>query len=103
MYEFAEVVCQRVVFPPISITADELRVIFQCKHWVSHPIAVREVTMIVNQMSLWTPPPLNELVIVTSGRFTTDAIQWIEKHNFERRNPWIVMCPNSHLELLASA
>ncbi|HZZ43284.1 MAG TPA: restriction endonuclease [Tepidisphaeraceae bacterium] len=81
----------------------ELRIIFQCKHWLSHSIGIKEITVITHQMDLWSPPPLDELVIVTSGRFATDAVQWIEKHNFERKNPRIVMCPNSQLESLASA
>jgi hypothetical protein len=32
-------------------------------------------------MTLWEPPKVNVLVVATTGRFTTDAIAWIEKHN----------------------
>jgi hypothetical protein len=85
-----------------SLNGDRyLRVIFQCKHWRSRSVGVDEVTKLVVQMSLWAPPPVDELIIVTSGRFSSDAVQWIEKHNEERESPWIGMWPNSHLELLS--
>jgi len=76
-----------------------LRVILQCKHWLKRSIGVEEVTTLSGQMNLWTPS-VDELVIATSGRFSSDAVQWIEKHNQDRRTPRIEMWPNSHLELL---
>jgi hypothetical protein len=40
------------------------------------------------------------LVIATSGRFTSDAVAYIEKHNGSDRAPRIEMWPESHLERL---
>ena len=80
-----------------------LRVILQCRHWPTRGIGVGEVSKLVHQMSLWVPPKVDELVIATTGRFATDAVDWIEKHNRERALPLIAMWPNSHLELLLAA
>lgn len=79
------------------------RVIIQCKHWRKRKIGIAEVTTLVNQMKTWEPPKVDELVIATSGRFSADAVDWIEKHNNSREVPWITMWADSHLEsLLAS-
>ena len=80
-----------------------LRVIVQCKHWQSKGIGMSEVTTLVNQMSLWEPPLIDELVIATSGRFSADAVGWIEKHSHNRNLPVIYMWPESHLESLLAA
>ena len=77
-----------------------LRVVLQCKHWRNQGIGMDEVSKLVNQMSHWEPPKVDELVIATTGRFTSDAVDWIEKHNYERKVPAIMMWPNSHLESL---
>ena len=76
------------------------RVIVQCKHWQSASIGVDEVSKLKAQMEFWTSPPVDVLIIATSGRFTNDAIQLIEKHNAERKSPTIHMWPESHLERL---
>jgi len=51
-------------------------------------------------MALWEPPPVHGLVIATSGRFTTDAVDWIERHNNRDARPRIEMWAHTHLELL---
>lgn len=38
------------------------------------------------------------LVIATSGRFTSDAVSWIEKHNNGSGRPLIEMWAEGHLE-----
>lgn len=79
------------------------RVILQCKHWPKRSIGMEEVSKLVNQMGLWEPPKVDELVIATTGRFASDAVDWIERHNTDRKTPSITMWPDSHLEsLLAS-
>ena len=80
-----------------------LRVIVQCKHWRTKGIGMGEVTKLVNQMELWEPPKVDELVIATTGRFASDAVAWIEKHNHDRTTPLITMWPDSHLESLLAA
>lgn len=54
-------------------------------------------------MDLWEPPKVDELIIATSGRFATDAVDWIERRTNRRDVPLVTMWPESHLEsLLAS-
>jgi hypothetical protein len=79
------------------------RVIIQCKHWLSKSISLYDVTGARDQMPLWEPPRVDVLVIATSGRFTTDAVACIEKHNQSNAGMRIVMWPESHLELLLAA
>ena len=43
---------------------------------------------------------MHALVIATSGRFTADAVAWIDKHNEAANQPTIEMWAESHLELL---
>jgi hypothetical protein len=75
-----------------------LRVIVQCRH--KKCVGVSEVSQLKEQMSLWEPPRVDELIVATSGRFSTDSVQWIEKHNESHVSPRIVMWPDSHLERL---
>lgn len=76
------------------------RVIIQCKHWQSQSVSLKDVTAIVAQMDLWAPPQVDVLIIATSGRFTTDAIDWIERHNQSGRAPRVEMWADSHLEMV---
>jgi hypothetical protein len=80
-----------------------LRVIIQCKHWLKKSIAVADVSVTVAQMALWTDPKIDVLVIATSGRFTADAVDWIERHNAAKTAPRIEMWPESHLERILAA
>jgi hypothetical protein len=75
-----------------------LRVIVQCRH--KKCVGVAEVSQLKEQMTLWEPPRVDELIIATSGRFSTDAVQWIEKHNESNHSLRIIMWPDSHLERL---
>jgi hypothetical protein len=72
------------------------RIIFACKHVSS--VNGTEVGKLRNQMEFWDQPPVDDLVIVTTGRFTNDAVQMIEKHNQSNHRLRIQMWPNSHLE-----
>jgi Restriction endonuclease len=79
------------------------RVIIQCKHWLTKSVSVSDFGAVKEQVVLWEPPRVNVLVIATSGRFTSDAVQAIEKHN-EAGNPLrIEIWPESHLERLLAA
>lgn len=57
----------------------------------------------MEQTKLWPDPRVDVLVIATSGRFTSDAVQWIERHNACGSPPKIEMWPESHLERLLAA
>ncbi len=92
----------RVVADPLSGTIRS-RVVIQCKHWLSRSINVPDVTALIAQMKLWEPPRVNVHIIATSGRFTLDAVQYIEQYNQSDTALHIEMWPESHLErLLAS-
>jgi len=91
------------------ITVDHLsgtrrqRVIIQARHWLSKSVSLTDVITIKEQMKLWGEPRVAVVVIATSGRFTTDAIQWIETHNASGQPPLIEIWPESHLEYLLAS
>jgi hypothetical protein len=76
------------------------RVIIQCKHWLSKSVSSAEIGTLKEQMKLWEPPRVDIHVIATSGRFTSDAVALIEKHNQSDSALRIEMWPESHLERL---
>ena len=39
------------------------------------------MSLLRDQTKLWEPPVIDFPVIAASGRFTTDAVSFIEKHN----------------------
>jgi hypothetical protein len=79
------------------------RVIIQCKHWLSKSVSLPDIAGTIEQMKLWEPPRVDILIVATSGRFTSDAIQYVEKHNQGDKGLRVEMWPESHLErLLAS-
>lgn len=92
----------RVVDDPLAGVMRN-RVLIQCKHWNSKSVAVGDVSELKDQITHWEPPKVDVLVIATSGRFTGDAVAFIDKHNGSDRALRIEMWPESHLErLLAS-
>jgi hypothetical protein len=92
----------RVIVDPLSGTTRQ-RVIIQCKHWLTKSIRIPDISATLMQMDLWGDPRVDVLVFATSGRFTGDAVTWIEKHNGSGKNPKIEKWPESHLELLLSS
>ncbi len=76
------------------------RVIIQCKHWQSRSISTEDVAGVCAQMKLWEPPRVDVMIVATTGRFTTDAVDWIERRNQGSDPPQIEMWPDSHLERL---
>jgi hypothetical protein len=79
-----------------------LRVIVQCKAW-QRSIGATECQAALAPMTLWEPPKVDLLIVATTGRFSEQGVQWIEKHNHEGKSPRIEMWPNSHLELLLAS
>lgn len=92
----------RVIVDPLSGTTRQ-RVIIQCKHWLSKSINIGDISATQLQMDLWGEPRVDVLVFATSGRFTGDAVAWIEKHNASGKLPRIEKWAGSHLELLLSS
>jgi len=77
------------------------RVIIQCRLKSGSSIGMSDIAVLKEQMSLWEPPRVDELVIATTGRFTTDAVDWVERNNREvNQTLRIEMWPESHLERL---
>jgi len=76
------------------------RVIIQCKHWQKKSVSSRDVTVVRDQMAHWDSTRVDTLIIATSGRFSTDAVKIIDKHNAGNQALRIEMWPDSHLELL---
>lgn len=76
------------------------RVIIQCKHWQTKSIGPAEIGASMTQMTLWEPPRVDVLAVVTSGRFTTDAVDLIERHNRGDSALRIEMWADSHVEML---
>jgi hypothetical protein len=76
------------------------RVVIACKHWLSKSIGVLEASSLRAQVKLHEPPTVAVLVMATSGRFTADAVAWIEKENQQGGSPQIEMWPENHLERL---
>ena len=79
------------------------RIIIQCKHWMNKSVSVDEIATLKEQVKLWEPPLVDCVIIATSGRFTSDAVALIEKHNQSGQSPHIEMWPESHLEMLLAS
>lgn len=92
----------RVIQDELSGTI-RLRVVIQCKHWKTRSVSVGEVSSTKDQMALWPNPRVDVLILATSGRFTADAVTWIEQHNASGASPRIEMWAESHLERLLAA
>lgn len=72
--------------------------IVQAKHWTSKSVAPSDITSTLAVLPLWEPPVVRTLVIATSGRFTTDAVAIVEKHNADGKLPFIELWADSRLE-----
>lgn len=92
----------RVILDGLGGTSRK-RVLIQCRHWLSRSVGSTEVATLREQMRLWEPPRVDVLVIASSGRFTSDAVRLIERHNESHEALRIEMWPESHLERLLSA
>jgi len=90
---------ERVVSDPLAGSL-RTRVMIQCKHWRSKPVALPDIVACLESVRLWEPPPIDTLVIVSSGRFTQDAVQWVEKRRAERIVPRVDIWAENHLEML---
>ena len=93
---------QRVSIDKLAGTTRR-RVIIQAKHWLSKTVGLSDVTALREQVKLWEPPRIDVVVIATSGRFSGDAVDWIERHNRSDSALTIEMWPESHIELLLAA
>jgi Restriction endonuclease len=93
---------ERIIRDPLA-GVSRLRVIIQCKHWLTRSVNVGDVALLQKQMKLWEPPRVDVHIIATSGRFTSDAVELIEKDNQSDRALKVEMWPESHLEMLLAS
>lgn len=94
-----DIACYRVIRDALAGVRRE-RVMIQCKHWQSKSVSVDALSTLAAQSRLWDSPRVEVLVVATSGRFTADAVAWVEKHNSDGVQPRIEIWANSHLEAL---
>ncbi len=92
----------RVHIDPLGGTLRQ-RVIIQCKHWQSRSVSTSDIVTLKAQMKMWEPPRVDIHIIATSGRFTSDAVTIVEKHNQSDSALRIELWPESHLELLLAS
>lgn len=92
----------QIIIDPLSGTSRN-RTIIQCKHWLRKSVSVTDIAALVQQLVLWEPPRIDVCVIATSGRFSSDAISWVEKHNQSNNAMRIQMWPESHIESILSS
>jgi hypothetical protein len=76
------------------------RVIIQCRHWLTKSVALSDISSLRDQMKLWESPRVDVHVIATTGRFTSDAVAFVERHNQSDTALRVEMWPESHLERL---
>ncbi|AHH17668.1 hypothetical protein NONO_c28780 [Nocardia nova SH22a] len=76
------------------------RVAIQCKHWTTRAVRDVDVASAIVSLDHWQDPPFDVLVIATSGRFTSDAVTWIERQNSKGQRPSIEVWNDARLELL---
>jgi hypothetical protein len=76
------------------------RVIVQAKHWLSRSVSTSDVNDAVAATTLWEPPAVHALIVATSGRFTSDAIAFTERHNSQPGRLIVEPWPDSKLESL---
>lgn len=89
----------RIVSDPLS-GAMRSRVLIQCRHRTTKSVSPSDVAALKEQIATWEPPKVGVMIIATTGRFTSDAVAAIEKHNAGDHALKIEMWPESHLERL---
>jgi hypothetical protein len=89
----------RVINDPLSGTMRS-RVLIQCRHRLTKSVSPSDVVELKEQITIWEPPKVDVLIIATTGRFSSDAVATIERHNAGDRALKIEMWPESHLERL---
>jgi Restriction endonuclease len=77
-------------------------IIVQCKAW-RRSLSPADCQAAIAPLSLWEPPSIDVLIIATTGRFSADAVMWIERHNNAGGPPKIQPWANSNLETMLAS
>jgi hypothetical protein len=91
----------RVTVDTLAGTIRE-RIIVQCKAW-RRSLSPTDCQAAIAPLSLWEPPAIDVLIIATTGRFSADAVMWIERHNNDGARPKIQPWANSNLETMLAS
>ena len=86
------------VIPDALSKTRRLRVMIQCKHWQSRSIGRSDLIQSIEAIKLWEPPPIDVVIVATSGRFSQDAVAVAERKEAAGRRPLIELWPDSHIE-----
>ena len=90
------------------VTNDELsgtkriHILIQCKHWKDKSVSVSKISSLLEETGLWNRL-FAVVIIVTSGRFTQDAVNWRENRELKGEFPAVEFWPGSHLEHLIAS
>lgn len=91
---------ERVLRTPTGESRME-RVLVQAKHWLSKSVGDSDVSALIVKAETWAPP-FHAVIMVTSGRFTTDAVTWSEIRASSGRRPDVELWSDADLERLLS-
>lgn len=94
-----DLTCYRTL-PDASGYARRERVVVQAKHWQSKSVDPASIMDVVSRLPAWEPPHIHCLVVAASGRFTADAVRFIETHNERGSDPRIEPWSEAHLEAM---
>ncbi|MFF5688591.1 restriction endonuclease [Streptomyces albidoflavus] len=76
------------------------RVIVQAKHWLSRSVPANSVMETIVAGKQWNSSRVNTVIVITSGRFTSDAVSLAEGHNADGIPPHVELWAESRLEML---
>ena len=94
-----DLTAQRVITDDGGTTRFE-NVLIQAKHWQSKSVRTIDIQEAIAATKLWTPTKFHALIFATSGRFTADALSYVDTHNAAVNVPFVDLWPDNRLEEL---
>ena len=86
------------VIPDALSKTRRLRVMIQCKHWQSRSVGRLQLIQCIESIKHWEPPPVDVVIVATSGRFSQDAVAVAERKEADGIRPLLELWPDSHIE-----
>ncbi|MCP5034991.1 MAG: restriction endonuclease [Actinomycetia bacterium] len=80
-----------------------LPVMIQCKHHQSRSVDLDDCVKSLEQAKLWPDAGFRVIVMATSGNFTQQAVEWVEKRAADGEFPAVELLGQSDLERLLAA
>jgi hypothetical protein len=78
------------------------RLMVQCKHWQSKSITPNDLQHCLVSAQLWRDPPVDVVVVATSGRYSADAVAWAEARRARQEVPQLELWAENDLERMLS-